>query len=312
MSDRSSESRRPADVDVVIVLFHSDARLLRTCLLSVERAAAFADVVARVVFVDNGGGVPDLGEDLAIPFVLVGDGRNDGFGRAVNSAFAVVDAPRAILLNPDAALEEGAIAAFLRAAQEQPGSLLAGTMLTTGRIDPDSVLDWDFSIERRLKRRSFATPVDASGVAVRVEKATGGALFAESSRFRELGPFDEQFFLYAEDADLSRRAVRQGVGVFRVADARVQHVGSASARSFAALVEFARADAAIRLTASHRSRVVSLAQRGELLVVTLLGMLVERDPDLRKARAARLRALRLWGLLCRRPGLDASELSDLA
>lgn len=298
-------------LDVVVVLFHSDPELLRACVRSVVAASARAGVAERFVFVDNGGGLPDLGDAPVGCSVIIGSGLNQGFGRAVNAAFSIVDAPSVLLLNPDAAVAEDAVAAFLRAAQTHPGALLGGTMLTGGAIDPDSVLDWDFSVERFVKRRRFLkAPVDheLDGV-VPVEKVTGGALFGCTALLRDLGPFDQQFFLYAEDADLSRRAARTGVSLLRVPDARVQHVGSASARSFAGLVEFTRADAAVRLAAVHRPWIVSLAQRVELLVVTLLGMLIERDPGRRSARAARLRALRRWGFRRSRPGLDAADLT---
>lgn len=296
-------------IDVVVVLFHSDRVLLERCVASVQASAARSAVDARLVFVDNGGGLPASGQWPA-DAVVVGGGCNLGFGRAVNAALEHVTAPYALLLNPDAALADDAFDAFLRADRSWPGALLAGTMLTDGRLDPDSVIDWDFSVERLVKRRRPAGRRGPGGV-VAVEKVSGGALFGRSDLLRSLGPFDDRFFLYAEDADLSRRAARSGIALGRVEDALVLHEGSASSRSFPAIVEFARADAAIRLTALHRSRIVSLAQRAELLVVTLLGMVVERDVRRRRARAARLHALRRWGLRRDCPGVVAPDPGDL-
>lgn len=295
---------------MVIVLFHSDRGLLDACLASVADAAAYAEADVRVVFVDNGGGVPALGADR-LPSVIVGSGRNLGFGRAVNAAFAAVTAPFVLLLNPDAALDPAAVEGFLRADRTRPGAILGGTMLTEGRIDPDSFLDWDFSVERFVKRRRAAPSAGPDGL-VDVAKVTGGALFARADVLRSFGPFDERFFLYAEDADLSRRAARAGVPLAQVPGAVVHHVGSASARSFAALVEFTRADAAVRLTAVHRSRAVSLAQRLELLLATVTGMALERDGRRRRARAARLCALRRWSFRRDRPALLPEDLDAIA
>ena len=46
--------------------------------------------------------------------------------------------------------------------------------------------------------------------------------------FLELGGFDEDFFLYFEDADLCRRALRAGMAIRYVPDAVVTHIGGGS------------------------------------------------------------------------------------
>jgi len=292
-------------VDVVVVLFDSDERLFRRCVDSVARAGARADVPVRLVLVDNGGRLPSLA-DLGVPHVLLGSGANVGFGRAVNGALEQSAAPWTLLLNPDAALHVDGLSAFLAAAERRPAALLAGSMVgDDGVPDPDDVIDWDFCTERFLKRlrrrRSGGRGVPSMsgrphGGDVVVEKVTGGALFAATSVLRDLGPFDERFFLYCEDADLSRRAARSGVPLLRVAGCRVAHAGSASARSHALLVEVARADAAVRLTAYHRPLGISLLQRVELALATLVGAAVEKDAARRRARLGRLSVLRRWGL----------------
>ena len=305
---RDSPAVPACEVDVVIVLFHSDPELLTACVSSVRETAAHAGVSVRFLFVDNGGGLP---APIAVgdSHIVIGDGLNGGFARAVNAAMVRVTAPAVLLLNPDAVLDMGAMRTFIEARRAEELALFVGSMVTRGRLDPDAVVDWDFSLERAVKRFRFrAGRAERGGVPV--DKATGGALFASASLLRELGPFDERFFLYAEDADLSRRARSVGIPLLRLVGARVEHVGSASARSHAKLVEHARADAAIRLTAKHRSWSVSMAQRCELLLVTLLGVLFEQDRLRRHARLARLRALRRWG--CRRtcPPLGSPDLSD--
>ncbi|WP_181439461.1 glycosyltransferase [Curtobacterium sp. MCBD17_032] len=316
MSNATTDHRTP-DLDVVVVLFHADPELFRRCVGSVVTAASRAAVVVRLVLVDNGGpvpSVPPLGPS-GPGVVRTGTGRNVGFGRAVNAAMEVVRAGRVLLLNPDAELTPDALRAFLRAAERHPRALLAGTVLTDGRLDPDAVIDWDSSVERLVRRwvsrhrvRESVSGAAQGAAVVPVAKASGGALAADAGLLRRLGPFDERFFLYAEDADLSRRARRAGIEVLRVVCAEVHHVGSASARSHAALVEFARADAAVRVTAVHRGHLVSLVQRVELLVVTTLGMALERDRAARSARGARLRALRRWGVRREAPPVGPADL----
>ena len=46
--------------------------------------------------------------------------------------------------------------------------------------------------------------------------------------FLEIGGFDEDFFLYFEDADLCRRALKAGMAIRYVPQAVVTHIGGAS------------------------------------------------------------------------------------
>ena len=304
------ENGRPGDVSVLIVLFHSDPSLLRRCVQSIEVAAGRACVQAHLVFVDNGGGLPDLGS-RNLPMTLLGEGENIGFGRAVNGALRNVQTSEVLLLNPDAALGDDALLAFRAGLHAAADSILTGTLMTSGHVDQDATIDWDFSVGRVVKRWRFrcrrSASVAGTAAGVESEKLTGAALYAATNVLRELGPFDEQFFLYGEDADLSRRARRAGHPLRRLPEARVQHDKSASASRFGAMVEFARADAAIRLAAVHRARCVSLVQRAELTVVTVLGVVLERDRSRRSARLARLRAVRRWGVRQRAAALVADD-----
>jgi N-acetylglucosaminyl-diphospho-decaprenol L-rhamnosyltransferase len=63
--------------------------------------------------------------------------------------------------------------------------------------------------------------------------AVGCALLAPTQVLRELGPFDESIFLYAEDLDLGLRARAAGVQMWFVPSARVVHHGAhATAAAF--------------------------------------------------------------------------------
>jgi N-acetylglucosaminyl-diphospho-decaprenol L-rhamnosyltransferase len=294
------------DLDVVIVHFHSDRDLLRRCLDSVAAAADRSGATVRVIFVNNGGTLPvHLLPDgmLALPIATSG---NIGFGSAVNLGVTAATAPSVLVLNPDAALDAGALAAFDAALSQSPDALFVGWMFRDGRVERDSYIDWDFSSERLLKRALWTDAPRDSGLRP-VEKVSGGALFARTDVLRRFGPFDERFFMYCEDADLSRRARRDGHPLFAVPAARVEHSGSASEASFHPLVEAARADGAIRVTALHRNRLVSLLQRAELASVTMLGLLRPRvDPDARRARRARFASLRRWRCRADAPRMDPS------
>lgn len=299
----------PPVVDVVIVHFHSDRELLARCLESVARSAAGAGVAATVILVNNGGTLPLDLVPQGVRAVAVESSGNVGFGAAVNLGVAAATAETVLVLNPDAALDDHALGAFRAVSLRRPRALLAGWMIRDGAVERDGYIDWDFSCERLVKRARWSDALGADGVR-HVEKVSGGALFASTAVLRRLGPFDERFFMYCEDADLSRRARAAGHELIAVGAARVEHAGSASEASFHRLVEAARADGAIRVTALHRSRIVSILQRTELALVTCLGLLRPRSaPAARRARSARLVSLRRWGFRPTTPRMDPDRVA---
>ncbi|WP_263055164.1 glycosyltransferase [Curtobacterium sp. RIT-PI-V] len=303
-------SRDPSPgVDVVVVHFHSDPTLLARCFDSVARSAAGSGVVATLILVNNGGALPLESVPAGLRLVVVESPGNVGFGAAVNLGIAAATAESVLVLNPDAALEEPALGAFLAAGRRVPHALLGGWMIRDGAVERDGYIDWDFSCERLVKRARWSDALGADGIR-HVEKVSGGALFAATAVLRRLGPFDEQFFMYCEDADLSRRARAAGHPLVAVGAARVEHAGSASEASFHPLVEAARADGAIRVTAAHRGRVVSILQRVELTIVTCVGLLRPRlAPSARRARRARLTAVRRWRFRATVPRMDPGAVT---
>ncbi|MBI4417892.1 MAG: glycosyltransferase family 2 protein, partial [Ignavibacteriales bacterium] len=61
-----------------------------------------------------------------------------------------------------------------------------------------------------------------------VQWVTGAALFIRSDVFRQLGGFDERFFMFFEDKDLCARALRKGYRVKYVSTPSLTHLGGGS------------------------------------------------------------------------------------
>ena len=139
---------------------------------------------------------------------------NRGFGAAANAGVAAVDAPVTILVNPDVRLLDDSLAAL--ASQAAPGRLLAPLLLNPDGSRQDNAhprpatpttalysLVPGPALPGPLRRR--AEPWQ-SGAPRRVGWATAACIVARTETLRELGPFDESIFLYAEDLDLGLRA----------------------------------------------------------------------------------------------------------
>lgn len=252
-------------IDIVIVTFNS-AGHLPACLAAIPDRS-------QVTVIDNASSDegPDLAETLGCR--VVRNHTNLGFARAVNQALALTAAPLVLLLNPDAVLMHDTLD-HLRAALVDPKVAIVG-----GRLLQEDGCDqqpwWPFPsaggtwLEAFMLRQSRWKP--NSDTTVRdVDFVVGACLLMRRAIVRQLGGFDERFWLYGEEADLCKRVRNAGFGVRFVPEAITRHVGGASSESLGAsvLTHFARGTE--RFVLHHQGRVALLSYRVGALVGSAL------------------------------------------
>jgi glycosyltransferase involved in cell wall biosynthesis/GT2 family glycosyltransferase len=169
---------------------------------------------ARLIVVDNASQDDSRAVAESVGATLVSSDRNRGFGTAANAGVAVVDDPVTILVNPDVTLLDNSLAQLAAAAQ--PGRLYAPLLLNAQGRRQDSAHPPPGSLATALYSLvpGLALPPPLrhrvepwqSAQPRRVGWATAACLVAQTQTLRELGPFDESIFLYAEDLDLGLRA----------------------------------------------------------------------------------------------------------
>ena len=71
-----------------------------------------------------------------------------------------------------------------------------------------------------------------------VEQLMGAALIAKTSLVKELGGFDERFFMYYEEVDLCLRIKQSGQQVIFYPESQIIHLGGQSAKQIPAKVKF--------------------------------------------------------------------------
>lgn len=93
----------------------------------------------------------------------------------------------------------------------------------------------------RFSRRYLLSRENPSDRPFEVDWVSGACLMISAEAFREVGGFDEKFFMYWEDADLCFRVKERGWRVFAVPAAVViHHEGGSSGRKARLIVEFHR------------------------------------------------------------------------
>ncbi|HEX6754643.1 MAG TPA: glycosyltransferase [Mycobacteriales bacterium] len=191
---------------------------------SVGALLASTGVDVEVVLVDNGctsGAVERLAARPGV--VVVRPGRNLGFAGGCNAGAAVATADVLALVNADAVVAPGALAALAAVATEP------GVGIATGSIrlaeDPARLNSAGNPLHYLglVWAGGFGVPAAGHPARTEVPLASGAGCALRRQLWRELGGFAAEYFAYHEDAELSWRCRQRGLSVVYVPDAVVVH-----------------------------------------------------------------------------------------
>ena len=263
-------------LSVAVVSYAPDevqlSRTLQALFAAADRALAGGRLhTLAAVLVDNGHG-PDARRTLdgliaaqrrTLPggcsLALIGQGRNLGFGASHNLALAQAHSTYHLVLNPDAELAPDALVAALDFLAAHPGCGLLSPAVRDARgalqhlcRRPPGVFD--------LFLRGFAPAALRARFRARLDRyelrehpadlvlwdppiVSGCCMLFRTELLRRLGGFDERFFLYFEDYDISLRAARLTRLARLPAMEIVHHGGHAARKGWRHMMLFTRSAA---------------------------------------------------------------------
>lgn len=219
-------------ITAVVVTYRSGPTI-EACLKSLSAASGSSSF--QIVVVDNASDDDTLArvEASGVPVTVVARSTNAGFGTANNEGLARADGEWVVFANPDTWWHPGSLDRLIEAASSHEEALVCPA-LENSNGTLQATVEVDLTVGRvvrgmlRLGRAVRPSVPPVAGPPVEVDWAHGAAMLLPVSLARELGGFDEGFFLFFEDLDLCWR-VRQAGGVVLVApEVRVGHVGGAS------------------------------------------------------------------------------------
>jgi len=217
----------------VIVVNYDRNELLAACLRSLE-AQTYADFEAIVV--DNGS-TDSSHETLAAAetkgVLVIRNPENRGFCAANNQGLAVARGRWVALLNNDAEAEPQWLAELLAAADGRQGCGMAASKILSWE-DPSVIDKVGHLIYPDGQNRGRGTGETDRGQYDATQEALwpdGCAALYRREMLEQIGGFDEDFFAYADDAELGLRARIAGWSCVYAPKAVVRHhVGSTLGR----------------------------------------------------------------------------------
>ena len=200
---------------------------------SIESIYAQTEQDFDLIVVDNGSTDESLEQARSYctrpNFTLIENGRNTGFSYAVNQGIARAQSKYVVLFNNDAFAEPQWLAELLRTADADP-KIFAVQSLMIRHFERDicddagdyvTLFGWACKRGDGMYWRRYTKPG-------RIFSACGGASLYRKSILDEIGLFDELFFAYFEDVDISWRANSLGYKNLYCPAAKCYHICGAS------------------------------------------------------------------------------------
>lgn len=230
----------------VIIVNYNVKYFLEVCLHSVLRAAEGFDT--EVIVVDNNSGDKsgEMVRSLFPSVVLIENKDNKGFSKANNQGVAIAKGEYILFLNPDTVMPEDFFRKTLAYMDSHPEAGAIGPRLIDGKgqFAPDAkksfpslsvALFKTTGINKLFSKSPYFNKYYAVHIGERetaaVDVLSGCCMLVRRKAMDEAGgPFDEDYFMYCEDVDLSYRIQKAGYKNIYFPDADLIHYKGESTR----------------------------------------------------------------------------------
>ncbi|MDO9104115.1 MAG: glycosyltransferase family 2 protein [Methylovulum sp.] len=226
----------------IVVVTYNNADVINDCIAALLSAIDKLVFTAQLLIIDN------KSDDATIAALqaYVHDDRikvienktNRGFGAGHNIGLSQADSCYHIICNPDIVINDTAIGILADYMGQHPdiGILCPKLLNADGSLQANNhrepnILDLALRrlapiwLKKRLKKRMDAYIMLDVGYehSYEVPFVSGAFMFCRTDVLKKVGGFDERYFLYFEDADLSRKVRQQGYRTVYCPDASVVH-----------------------------------------------------------------------------------------
>jgi N-acetylglucosaminyl-diphospho-decaprenol L-rhamnosyltransferase len=271
-----------------IVVNYNTRDLLRAALASLAASHPAPDAVWVVDNASADGSAEMVLKEFPEVHLIASD-RNLGFAPANNMAFERSQADLVMLLNSDAEVEPGAIAAMVAALEADPGIGAVGPVLQGAdgavqfegaRRDP-SILG-EFSNITHLNRVYPGGRLgrymmnDWDHLSTREVEVLCGACILLRREALAGRLFRDDFFMYGEDVELCQRLRSAGWRLHYEASARVLHHGGAASKQTRLRMRVAGVVSMAQLLSRRRGALYALGYLAMVPIAWPLGVIVKR------------------------------------
>ncbi|MEP6646444.1 MAG: glycosyltransferase [Saprospiraceae bacterium] len=229
----------------VIIVSYNVYPFLDNCLRSVQQAMQGID--GEIIVVDNSSvdRTPQLLREHFPSVILVSNADNKGFAKANNQGFEICRGDNVVVLNPDTIVSEDTFTICLHFLDEHQDAGAIGVRMVdgSGKYLPESkrglpTLLASFMkmsgiyklFTRSQKLNSYYQGHIGQFETAKIEVLTGAFMMIRKKVLMKTGFFDEDYFMYGEDIDLSYRITKAGYAIYYLPTTSIIHYKGESTR----------------------------------------------------------------------------------
>lgn len=232
----------------IVILNYNVRYFLELCLKSVE--AAIKNIDAEIIVVDNNS-LDDSCQMVQTIFPkvkLIQNKENLGFSKGNNIGVAQAQGEYICILNPDTVVAEDTFSNLLTFADLQHNLGIIGCRLIdgNGKFLPESKRNVPkpmVSVKKIFGNASeyYATQLNQHDTG-KVDIMVGAFMLMKRDLYNDLNGFDEDYFMYGEDIDLSYRIHKKGLdNIYMGSETIIHFKGESTLKDIAYAKRFYRA-----------------------------------------------------------------------
>lgn len=224
------------DVSIIIVSFKVKD-FLKICLTSIYRETKNLEFEVFVVENDSQDGSTEMVQSEFPQVQLLTNQKNIGFAKACNQAIKKSKGEYVLLLNPDTEIVNNAVFKTLEFMKQKKDAGIVGcqiqnedgTLQTSVRRFPDLLshiiillkLHNFFPDFKSIKKYYMSDwPYNETKV---VDQVMGAFYMIRREILKKIGLFDEHFYIWYEEVDLCKRALKAGWKTYFYVNAQITH-----------------------------------------------------------------------------------------
>lgn len=224
-------------VSLIIVNWNSN-QYLKKCLESIKK---YAPSYIEMIIVDNNSDqkVDHLSKTFS-GLRIIKNNQNLGFGKSCNQGAKIARGEYLFFLNPDTQITKESIEILVDYLDKSKKAGAVGPKLLGGEgyyLKPPSLGQVIFFYTRLhrffIKSKIFKKlfwKIKLGNKKKYIKHIPGAAIMVRKNVFKKIGGFDERFFLWFEDVDLSRQIRKKGYKLIYIPESEIIHEGAGSFR----------------------------------------------------------------------------------
>lgn len=231
--------RKNMDVSIILVNYNTK-KITEDAINSIIKYTK--DINYEIILVDNASNdksVKYLKEKFKHGIKFIENEENLGFGRANNKGIEISIGKYIFLMNTDVLLLDNAIKKMYEYMEENSEVAICGGNLYNINLKENhsfrkklpnlwnELKIYDFLYEKFFRKKTY---FNYKKIPIEVGYIIGADMFIRSSVLKESGGFDEDFFMYSEETELSYRIKKAKYKIVSLPNVKMIHLAGASSK----------------------------------------------------------------------------------